>query len=68
MSRVPELAPQLIRPRASGRADRLSGRYIHAEDVDIEDLQRNSCFVARGSVSTQSRRHWSEGVWSRRRI
>jgi NAD(P)-dependent dehydrogenase (short-subunit alcohol dehydrogenase family) len=34
----PELAPQLIRVLASGRADRLRGRYIHAEHDDIEDL------------------------------
>ena len=33
-----ELAPRLIRTLASGRADRLSGRYIHAEHDDIEDL------------------------------
>jgi 3-oxoacyl-[acyl-carrier protein] reductase len=34
----PELAPQLVRVLASGRADRLAGRYIHAEHDDIEDL------------------------------
>ena len=34
----PELAPQLARVLASGRADRLAGRYIHAEHDDIEDL------------------------------
>jgi 3-oxoacyl-[acyl-carrier protein] reductase len=34
----PELAPQLVRVLASGRADELSGRYIHAEHDDIEDL------------------------------
>jgi 3-oxoacyl-[acyl-carrier protein] reductase len=34
----PELAPQLVRVLASGRADKLSGRYIHAEHDDIEDL------------------------------
>jgi 3-oxoacyl-[acyl-carrier protein] reductase len=34
----PELAPRLLRVLASGRADRLSGRYIHAEHDDIEDL------------------------------
>ena len=34
----PELAPQLIRVLASGRADPLAGRYIHAEHDDIEDL------------------------------
>ena len=34
----PELAPRLLRVLASGRADKLSGRYIHAEHDDIEDL------------------------------
>jgi 3-oxoacyl-[acyl-carrier protein] reductase len=34
----PELAPRLVRELASGRADRLSGRYIHAEHDDVEDL------------------------------
>jgi 3-oxoacyl-[acyl-carrier protein] reductase len=34
----PSLAPQLVRALASGRADRLTGRYIHAEHDNIEDL------------------------------
>jgi NAD(P)-dependent dehydrogenase (short-subunit alcohol dehydrogenase family) len=34
----PSLAPRLVRALASGRADRLAGRYIHAEHDDIEDL------------------------------
>jgi 3-oxoacyl-[acyl-carrier protein] reductase len=34
----PELAPRLVRALASGRADALAGRYIHAEHDDIEDL------------------------------
>jgi 3-oxoacyl-[acyl-carrier protein] reductase len=34
----PELAPRLVRVLASGRADALSGRYIHAEHDEIEDL------------------------------
>jgi NAD(P)-dependent dehydrogenase (short-subunit alcohol dehydrogenase family) len=34
----PELAPRLVRELASGRADRLSGRYIHAEHDDVDDL------------------------------
>ena len=34
----PELAPLLVRTLASGRADALAGRYIHAEHDDIEDL------------------------------
>ncbi len=38
----PELAPRLVRALASGRADALSGRYIHAEHDDIEDLIRRA--------------------------
>ena len=34
----PELAPRLVRVLAAGRADRLSGRYIHAEHDEIENL------------------------------
>jgi NAD(P)-dependent dehydrogenase (short-subunit alcohol dehydrogenase family) len=34
----PELAPRLAHVIASGRADGLAGRYIHAEHDDIEDL------------------------------
>ena len=34
----PECAPRLVRALASGRADVLSGRYIHAEHDDIEEL------------------------------
>jgi 3-oxoacyl-[acyl-carrier protein] reductase len=38
----PELAPRLVRVLASGRADRLTGRYLHAEHDDIEDLIRRA--------------------------
>jgi 3-oxoacyl-[acyl-carrier protein] reductase len=38
----PEAAPRLVRALASGRADRLAGRYIHAEHDDVDDL------IARG--------------------
>jgi NAD(P)-dependent dehydrogenase (short-subunit alcohol dehydrogenase family) len=34
----PALAPRLVRALASGRADALAGRYIHAEHDDVEDL------------------------------
>jgi 3-oxoacyl-[acyl-carrier protein] reductase len=42
----PELAPRLVRALASGRADELRGRYIHAEHDDIEDLIRRSDEIA----------------------
>jgi NAD(P)-dependent dehydrogenase (short-subunit alcohol dehydrogenase family) len=38
----PELAPELVCALASGRADALSGRYIHAEHDDVEDLIRRA--------------------------
>jgi 3-oxoacyl-[acyl-carrier protein] reductase len=34
----PELAPRLVRALASGRLDKLSGRYLHAEHDDVDDL------------------------------
>jgi 3-oxoacyl-[acyl-carrier protein] reductase len=36
----PECAPRLVRALASGRFDRLSGRYLHAEHDPPEDLER----------------------------
>jgi len=42
----PELAPRLVRVLASGRADALAGRYIHAEHDDIEDLIRRADQIA----------------------
>ncbi len=38
----PELAPRLVRVLASGRADALAGRYLHAEHDDIELLIRRA--------------------------
>jgi NAD(P)-dependent dehydrogenase (short-subunit alcohol dehydrogenase family) len=38
----PELAPRLVRVLASGRADGLAGRYLHAEHDDVEDLIRRA--------------------------
>lgn len=34
----PSLAPRLVRALASGRADGLTGRYLHAEHDDVDDL------------------------------
>jgi NAD(P)-dependent dehydrogenase (short-subunit alcohol dehydrogenase family) len=34
----PQLAPRLVRVLASGRADALAGRYLHAEHDDVEEL------------------------------
>jgi 3-oxoacyl-[acyl-carrier protein] reductase len=38
----PELAPRLVRVLASGRADALAGRYLHAEHDDVEELIRRT--------------------------
>ena len=38
----PELAPRLVRTLASGRADALTGRYIHAEHDNVEELIRRA--------------------------
>jgi 3-oxoacyl-[acyl-carrier protein] reductase len=35
----PELAPELVRELASGRFDRLSGRYLHAEHDPPDELE-----------------------------
>jgi 3-oxoacyl-[acyl-carrier protein] reductase len=34
----PELAPKLVHALASGRLDKLAGRYLHAEHDDVDDL------------------------------
>jgi NAD(P)-dependent dehydrogenase (short-subunit alcohol dehydrogenase family) len=38
----PELAPRLVHVLASGRADALAGRYLHAEHDDVEELIRRA--------------------------
>ena len=47
----PELAPRLVRVLASGRADKLTGRYIHAEHDDIEDLIRRADEVVENDLN-----------------
>jgi NAD(P)-dependent dehydrogenase (short-subunit alcohol dehydrogenase family) len=42
----PELAPRLVRILASGRADALAGRYVHAEHDDVEELIRRADEIA----------------------
>jgi NAD(P)-dependent dehydrogenase (short-subunit alcohol dehydrogenase family) len=48
----PELAPQLVRVLASGRADELAGRYLHAEHDDIEELIRRADEIAADDLNT----------------
>lgn len=47
----PELAPKLVRVLASGRADALAGRYIHAEHDDIEDLIRRAAEIVASDLN-----------------
>jgi len=47
----PELAPRLVRVLASGRADALAGRYIHAEHDDVEDLIRRAAEIEREDLN-----------------
>jgi NAD(P)-dependent dehydrogenase (short-subunit alcohol dehydrogenase family) len=47
----PELAPRLIRVLASGRADRLAGRYLHSEHDDVEALIERSDEVLRDDLN-----------------
>jgi 3-oxoacyl-[acyl-carrier protein] reductase len=48
----PELAPRLVRVLASGRADALGGRYIHAEQDDVEDLIVRADEVVAGDLNS----------------
>ena len=47
----PELAPRLVRVLASGRADALAGRYIHAEHDDIDDLVERADEIVRDDLN-----------------
>jgi len=48
----PELAPQLVRVLASGRADALSGRYIHAEHDDVDELIKRADEIREQDLNT----------------
>jgi 3-oxoacyl-[acyl-carrier protein] reductase len=47
----PELAPRLVRALASGRLDRLAGRYLHAEHDDIDDLAARADEIAENDLN-----------------
>jgi hypothetical protein len=42
----PDRTAALVRVLASGRADALSGRHIHVEHDDVEDLIRRAAEIA----------------------
>jgi len=48
----PELAPKLVVALASGRADALAGRYLHAEHDDIDDLIDRSEEIQRDDLNS----------------
>jgi 3-oxoacyl-[acyl-carrier protein] reductase len=48
----PELAPRLVRVLASGRADALAGRYLHAEHDDVEDLIMRADDISANDLNT----------------
>ena len=47
----PELAPRLVRALASGRLDKLAGRYLHAEHDDIDDLAARADEIVAGDLN-----------------
>jgi 3-oxoacyl-[acyl-carrier protein] reductase len=47
----PELAPRLVRALASGRLDRLAGRYLHAEHDDIDDVAERADRIVREDLN-----------------
>ena len=48
----PEASPRLVRALASGRFDRLSGRYLHAEHDAPEELERRIDEILAGDLNT----------------
>ena len=47
----PELAPRLVLALASGRLDALSGRYLHAEHDDIDDVAARADEIAQQDLN-----------------
>ena len=47
----PELAPRLVRALASGRGDALSGRYVHAEHDDVDELAARADEIHRDDLN-----------------
>ena len=47
----PELAPRLVRAIASGRLDRLAGRYLHAEHDDVDELAARTDEILAGDLN-----------------
>jgi NAD(P)-dependent dehydrogenase (short-subunit alcohol dehydrogenase family) len=47
----PELAPRLVRAIASGRLDRLAGRYLHAEHDDVDDVAARADEIVKNDLN-----------------
>jgi len=47
----PELAPRLVRALASGRLDALSGRYLHAEHDDVDDVAARAAEIVENDLN-----------------
>jgi 3-oxoacyl-[acyl-carrier protein] reductase len=47
----PELAPRLVRAIASGRLDRLAGRYLHAEHDDVGDVAARAAEIVANDLN-----------------
>jgi 3-oxoacyl-[acyl-carrier protein] reductase len=53
----PELAPRLVREFATGKLDRLAGRYIHAEHDDPDDLAARADEILEQDLNAIRLRH-----------
>ena len=55
----PELAPRLVRELATGRLDRLAGRYLHAEHTDPDDLASHADEIVEQDLQAIRLRRWA---------
>jgi 3-oxoacyl-[acyl-carrier protein] reductase len=58
----PELAPRLVRELATGRLDRLAGRYLHAEHTDPDDLAAHAEEIVEQDLQAIRLRRWERST------
>ena len=58
----PELAPRLVRELATGRLDRLAGRYLHAEHTDPDDLAAHADEIVEQDLQAIRLRRWERST------
>ncbi|MEX2647252.1 MAG: SDR family oxidoreductase [Gaiellaceae bacterium] len=58
----PELAPRLVRELATGRLDRLAGRYLHAEHTDPDDLAAHTDEIVEQDLQAIRLRRWQRST------